>query len=148
MAVIENREKSRIERVVEEIVWKPDRALLNDVVFRLQLAKDESWDLGDQCVVLYKGNFMVNKYRDLFRRNPQLQVENMLELGIFEGGSIALWRELLAPKKMSAVDLTPSLLRRSLASFRYAANASGFERPFCSGNTCGGRLGYGSGNRM
>ena len=102
--MIGNREKSHLEQVVDEIVWKPDRALLGDLVFRLQQVRDENWDMGDQAFVLIKGRYMVGKYRDLFARNPQLRVENMLELGIFQGGSIALWRELLEPKKMAAID--------------------------------------------
>ena len=104
--------------MTDRFVWSRDRGLLNDVVFRLQLTKnDETWDLGDQCVVLFKGNYMVNKYRDLFRRNPQLKVEHMLELGIYEGGSIALWRELLAPKRMAAIDIGEKLSRPYLEAY-------------------------------
>ena len=43
---------------------------------------------------------------------------SILELGIFQGGSYVLLDKLFKPRRMSAVDLDPSLWRRFLSTYR------------------------------
>ncbi len=90
------------------VKWSEDRIEINDVVFRLQLGRDDAeCELVDNCFVLYKGHYMLRQYENLFTRNPQLHFDNVLELGIYECGSVAFWNELLQPSKISALDLRP-----------------------------------------
>ena len=49
---------------------------------------------------------------------------------------------------LHGVPVSAAMWTSFFASFRNAARLSGFDTPFESGNTCGGRLLYGSGNRM
>ena len=115
-----------IGQAFDRMEWKPDRMFFNDLVFRLRWSKDDvSWDLGDQCLVLFKGKYVLGKYVDLFTRSPGLEIENMLELGIYEGGSVALWRELLRPKKLSAVDLRDPIVTPYLDAYLERTRSQG-----------------------
>ncbi len=63
-----------------------------------------SWDSTVDQFVLLKSRH----YLDSLLRFAPDRVDNIVDLGIFKGGSIALYEELFAPKKMLGVDLTPS----------------------------------------
>ncbi|MEA2718815.1 MAG: hypothetical protein QOJ39_679 [Candidatus Eremiobacteraeota bacterium] len=38
----------------EQLTWEPDRALLGDLVFRLEQTGDDGWERGVDCFALYK----------------------------------------------------------------------------------------------
>jgi SAM-dependent methyltransferase len=65
-----------------------------------------SWNLLDSTAdhfVLLKTRYHLD---NLLRFAPE-RVDNVVDLGIFKGGSIALYQELFSPKKMLGIDLLP-----------------------------------------
>jgi hypothetical protein len=104
----------------EDLVWRNDRMLMGDLVFRLQHYISDEWELGDKCFVFYKIKPLVDQYAKLFASMPGFRVKNMLELGLWDGGSTAFWFELLQPDKYVGLDVAE---REDSAYFRaYAAS--------------------------
>src|SRR5260370_41255052 len=104
----------------EDLVWRNDRMLLGDLVFRLQHYISDEWELGDKCFVFYKIKPLVDQYAKLFASMPGFLVKNMLELGLWDGGSSAFWFELVQPNKYVGLDRAE---REDSAYFReYAAS--------------------------
>ncbi len=90
----------------ERLIWKHDRVLLGDLVFRLQHFKnDQTWELGDRCFVLFKIKGLIEQYDSYFATRPAVESPRVMELGLWEGGSLALWFEHLNPSKHVAVDI-------------------------------------------
>ena len=79
--------------------------LWKDLVFRLEHYKDADWDLGDECFTFYKVKGLVDSYEAFFATKPQFAAQNVVELGVFDGGSIAFWFEWLKPRKHVALDI-------------------------------------------
>jgi hypothetical protein len=50
---------------------------------------------------------MLDQYVEIWRMRSPGPVANILELGIFDGGSIAFWHEILKPTKHVALDIRP-----------------------------------------
>src|SRR6266446_10313735 len=88
----------------ENLVWRNDRMLLGDLVFRLQHYIGGEWELGDQCFAFWKIKPLVDQYAKLFDSMRGFRVKNMLELGLWDGGSTAFWFELLQPGKYAGLD--------------------------------------------
>lgn len=88
----------------DNLVWLPDRMLLNDLVFRLEHYRSDAWD-GGAHFRFYKIRELVDQYQAFFARYSGLRASRVLELGIYDGGSTAFWNELLQPDKMVAVDI-------------------------------------------
>jgi hypothetical protein len=84
--------------------WKSDRILLGEFVFQLQLSKTDEWDLGDECFAFYKTRELVAQYKRFWAMRDQAQLCNIVELGLWDGGSSALWYEWLAPEKLVGLD--------------------------------------------
>jgi Methyltransferase domain len=89
----------------EELVWHPDRMLLGDLVFRLEHYASDSWELGSECFHFYKIKSLVDQYAKFWSRRQNFRARNILELGIWDGGSIAFWFEYFNPDKHVGVDL-------------------------------------------
>jgi hypothetical protein len=88
-----------------DLQWEADVLRLGDLVFRLQHFRNPAEENPEE-LCLYKLEGLMDEYRDLFeRKHAGFQTEHLLELGIWEGGSVALWNELLAPTIHVAVDL-------------------------------------------
>ncbi|HEV3073949.1 MAG TPA: hypothetical protein VHB47_05970, partial [Thermoanaerobaculia bacterium] len=86
----------------ERLTWLPDRALLDDLVFRLEQSRSDGWDLGDECFAFYKNRQLVEQF-DSFWSATGFRPRRMLEIGIWDGGSTALWHELLKPERLVAI---------------------------------------------
>ena len=81
--------------------------LLDDLVFRLQHTKSDSWD-GPDHFMFYKVEGMVKLYQRVFEAHPSLKPRNIFELGIFDGGSTAFWYEVFHPQKIVSIDIMNS----------------------------------------
>jgi hypothetical protein len=90
----------------EKVIWKEDRALLGNLVFRLEHHRNEQWELGQGCFRFYKIKLLIDQYQRAFARRPGWRPRHVLELGMWDGGSLAFWFELLQPEKMIGLDLT------------------------------------------
>lgn len=88
----------------DRLIWKPDRMLLDDLVFLLGHYRSESWG-GGEYFIFYKIKDLVDQYEDFFRCRPDFHPKHVMELGTFDGGSVAFWFELFQPQKHVAVDL-------------------------------------------
>ena len=64
--------------------------LLGRLAFRLEHYKNEDWELGDDCFIFYKTKYLVDQYAKFWSLRRDLRPQNILELGIWDGGSIAL----------------------------------------------------------
>ena len=89
----------------EGLVWKDDRVILGNLVFRLEHQKSDSWDLGDECFDFFKDRKLIDGYAEFFARYPEFKPRRIIELGIWDGGSLALWFETLRPEKIVGIDL-------------------------------------------
>jgi hypothetical protein len=88
----------------ERLTWLPDRALLGDLVFRIEQSRNDGWDLGDECFAFYKTRQLVEQF-DRFWSATGFRPRRMLEIGIWDGGSTAFWYEHLQPERLVAIDL-------------------------------------------
>jgi predicted O-methyltransferase YrrM len=109
--------------VFEQLIWQPDRALLGDLVFRIEQAKDDRWELGDDCFALYKNRQLIDQF-DRYWSTTDFRPRRMLEIGIWDGGSTALWNELLRPERLVAIDLMD---REDSPYFRRYVAANGLD---------------------
>ena len=90
---------------IEKLLWQKDRVILNNWVFRLEQNKDNNWELGEDCFVLYKPKTLIDQYERFFSTHQEFNPDNVVELGMWEGGSVAFWFEIFKPKKHIAIDL-------------------------------------------
>jgi hypothetical protein len=107
----------------ERLSWLPDRALLDDLVFRLEQSRSDGWDLGDECFAFYKNRQLVEQF-DSFWSATGFRPRRMLEIGIWDGGSTAFWFEHLRPERLVAIDLRD---REDSPYFRRWVTANGLE---------------------
>lgn len=89
----------------ERLIWKHDRVLLDDLVFRLQHYKSDDWDLGDECFTFFKIKHLIDQYAQFWEMRKDFTPKNILELGMFDGGSVAFWFEYFEPQKHVGVDI-------------------------------------------
>jgi predicted O-methyltransferase YrrM len=61
--------------------------------------------LGDNCFQFFKNKLLIDQYTRFWSTRPDSRLENVFELGIWDGGSAAFWFECLRPKKLVAIDL-------------------------------------------
>jgi len=78
--------------------------LYDGLVFRLEQVRTGDWT-GNEFFRFFKRKKIVDKYEEFFQRHPDFHPENIFELGIFDGGSVAFWFELFKPDKHIAIDL-------------------------------------------
>ena len=96
--------QSNAKTFFDRLVWRDDRMLLDDLVFRLEHTRSSAWELGDDCFIFYKIKPLVDQYAQFWARLPEFRAERVLELGLWDGGSIAFWCELLRPRKHVGLD--------------------------------------------
>lgn len=89
----------------DRLIWRPDRMLLDDLVFRLEHYRSDDWK-GDDHFRFYKIKELVDQYQAFFSLRPGYHPSRLLELGIYDGGSTAFWNEILRPHKHVALDIT------------------------------------------
>jgi hypothetical protein len=89
----------------DEIVWQADHMIMRDLVFRLEHNSDEKWEGDTQCFRFYKDKRLMDQYREFWSTKPNFSPKNILELGIWDGGSMVFWSEFFRPTKLVAIDL-------------------------------------------
>lgn len=88
--------------------WLSDRLLINDWVFRLEYNRnDDTWERGEQCLPLLKSDSLLDSYANFFGKWLEFQVKQIVEIGMFYGGSIALWNEIFKPDTIVGIDIQP-----------------------------------------
>jgi cephalosporin hydroxylase len=89
----------------ENLEWQKDRMLMGDLVFRLEHGSSDDWELGSDCFVFFKIRELVAQYERFFSTRPDFRPQNILELGLWDGGSVAFWFEGFHPKKQIGIDI-------------------------------------------
>jgi SAM-dependent methyltransferase len=91
--------------IFDRLLWQDERILIDDLVFYLDRDKKKSKDLVQDGFMLLKPPRLLEQYKAIWRHRSATPIANILELGIYDGGSIAFWFELLKPDKYVALDL-------------------------------------------
>ena len=91
--------------VLDRMVWEDQEMRLGELIFTLQHGQERGLDPGSGSFVCFKTKELAREYRDLFSRYPDFRADNVFELGIWKGGGIAFWREVLNPRKIVAIDI-------------------------------------------
>jgi predicted O-methyltransferase YrrM len=87
----------------ESASWQDDRMTLNGLVFRIEHHRRDDWDGGDHFR-FFKLKPLIEAY-DAYFAAHRLAARNILELGMWDGGSLAFWFETLKPQKIVGVDI-------------------------------------------
>ncbi len=89
----------------EKCQWHSNRMIFENYLFRLEHFKEEPWAFGDAYFVFYKVKELVEEYGEYFERISDFECSNLLEIGIFQGGSMPFWNEIFKPGKHIGIDL-------------------------------------------
>ncbi|MBX9941279.1 MAG: class I SAM-dependent methyltransferase [Candidatus Obscuribacterales bacterium] len=84
--------------------WHSDHLRLGDLLFRLEHFRNDKWNLGDNHFRLYKVKGLFEQYQVFFGRKPNFQAKNILEIGMWDGGSLAILNEVFLPSKLVGID--------------------------------------------
>ncbi len=87
----------------EFLDWQSDRAMLGDLIFRFE-TPGAGPHVNDTDFALYKNRQLIEQF-DLFWSSTEFRPRRVIEIGIWDGGSTALWYEALRPEKLVAIDL-------------------------------------------
>lgn len=78
--------------------------ILDGQAFRLeQLGSPPTTQPGE--LRFYKSRGFIDRLASFFCRRPEFRPRRILEMGIWEGGSVAFWNEIFAPERHVAFDL-------------------------------------------
>jgi hypothetical protein len=98
--------------------WMSDRVLFNDLVFLL-VDTSSPEQPANECFFFHKPKRLMMQYDELWRGKPAFRPARILELGLFDGGSLAFWFEYFRPEKIVGLDKSPrgdsAYFRRFLA---------------------------------
>jgi SAM-dependent methyltransferase len=89
----------------KDLQWSSNKLIYNNYVFRLEHFKDIKWEHDDSYFTFYKVKGLVDEYENFFSKAGDFKCTNLLEIGVFKGGSMPFWNELLGPEKHIGVDL-------------------------------------------
>lgn len=106
----------------DRLTWKADRMLLDELVFRLEHSRNTEWELGDECFVFQKTKPLVDQYAIFWRALSAFRVSHILELGIWDGGSMAFWCEYFKPQLRRYVGIDKGRYGESPYFRRYLAS--------------------------
>jgi SAM-dependent methyltransferase len=93
---------------LDRLVWESDAvARLDELAFRIEQVTpvESSHGLEDECFALYKTRPHLEEYARYWSSRRDFQPRNVFELGMWDGGSMALWFELFQPHKHVGIDL-------------------------------------------
>lgn len=89
----------------DRLEWNKDHMRIAELLFRLEHCRSDNWTLGDKYFNLYKVKPLFDQYAKLFEQRKWYQAQNILELGMWDGGSLVIWNEVFSPAKIVGVDL-------------------------------------------
>ena len=88
----------------EKFDWQSDHLRLGELLFRLEHFRNKDWAHGHRYFSLYKVKELFDQYENYFAAKANFQAKNIIELGIWDGGSLAIWSELFFPSKLIGID--------------------------------------------
>lgn len=84
--------------------WQSDHMRFGELLFRLEHYRNDHWKLGDAYFRLYKVKELYEQYQTFFERKPNFQAKNIVEIGMWDGGSLAILNEVFLPSKLVGID--------------------------------------------
>lgn len=94
--------------------WEGDRMLLDGQAFRIEeVGAVPPTRPGE--LRFFKSRSLVERVAQFFARRPDFRPRRILEMGIWEGGSVAFWNQIFTPERHVAFDLAT---RGDSAAFR------------------------------
>lgn len=112
------------QSVFERLEWTDDGFVLGDVVFHLVPMGADISDTSVNEFRLHKTRPMLRAYARFLASQLDFQARNVLELGIWDGGSSVLWFEQFGPDKLVAIDISD---RGDSAYFRHYVENQGLQ---------------------
>ena len=97
---------------------------LGELVFRLGSHRDDDRDAEDDSFALYKTELLVKQYARFFDSRADFRPRRIVELGIWQGGSLAFWNEIFQPEKLVGIDIAD---RENSSFFRDFVRARGLS---------------------
>jgi len=106
----------------DDIEWGATQVLVNGITFDLEdCLKGRP---GPAEFRLHRHQAIVDDYAEFFDRNPDAVPRRMMEIGIWQSGSMVFWNEVLHPERLTGIDI------------RSPGDLSAFERYLASGALC------------
>lgn len=89
----------------ECLIWHGDHMKLKDLLFVVEHCRGQGEKpVSDENFGLYKVKQIYDQYEKIFSERPYFQAKNIMEIGIWDGGSLVIWNELFMPSKLVGVD--------------------------------------------
>lgn len=109
------------------IIWEKERVLLNNLVFGLQVHLKE--DIRDQSgnFVFYKDRKLIDMYASFFKSLDDKHFRNVMEIGMWDGGSAVFWHEILKPEKLIGIDLLKNRKGHAFEEYKKAHTTTFFD---------------------
>ena len=106
----------------DDIEWRAKQVLVNGITFDLE--ESLQGRPGPAEFRLHRHQAIVDDYAEFFDRNPDARPRRMMEIGIWQSGSMVFWNEVLRPERLTGIDI------------RRPGDLSAFERYLASGALC------------
>ena len=91
--------------MLDTVGWDTKSLVINDVHFSLEETHGGDPRYDADCFMLYKNVRTLDQYRQLWKARPSFRPQTILELGMWDGGSVALWFEYFQPRALAAIDI-------------------------------------------
>ena len=91
--------------------------LLGELVFRLGSRSARDHDFDDGSFALCKTKVLLDQYTRFFGSKADFRPRRILELGIWDSGSLAFWNEIFRPEKLVGVDRSDNEDSRALRNY-------------------------------
>lgn len=88
--------------VFERMQWGAESVTIGDLVLKRSIQGTEP---SYHELVLFKDQSFVEQYRRFWSGHQDFTARTIVELGIFGGGSLALWHKLFQPEKLIGFDI-------------------------------------------
>lgn len=92
-------------RFFDRLGWAPDRMALDGIVYRLEHSATDRWELGEHCFRFYKTRALLAQYAEFWGRRLDFVADRVVEIGLWDGGSLALWFEYFHPERLVGLDV-------------------------------------------
>ena len=90
---------------LDRLEWHSDRLLLDDLTFYLDLPEALYREpIPEEELRLVKKRELMDQFAQFFRERPDFRPQRILEIGLYGGGSVVLWNEILQPTRHQGVD--------------------------------------------
>jgi hypothetical protein len=114
----------------DRLTWDEDRMFLDDLVFELERPSSDQPTPAQDRFHFYKTRHLVEQYARYWRANAGFDARRTLELGIWDGGSVAFWFEYFRPNKHVAIDIARKTDSPYFESYRTSRGLEGAIRTY------------------